>query len=57
MFIVALASLGSVGLWFGLRAPAEKADAASQLICIGCSSWGCAIIVWGLKRRAEWFLA
>jgi hypothetical protein len=56
MFIVALATLGSIGLWFGFRAPVDKADIARQLIWIGVSAWVAAVMVWGFKRGIEFFL-
>ena len=57
MFIVALAGLGSVGLWFALQAPPAKADIARHLLWIGIASWSLATIVWGMKRGIELYLA
>ncbi len=56
MFIIVLAAIGSVGLWFGLRAPAEDRDIAEQLIRLGAGSWIAAVCVWGFKRGLQWFL-
>jgi len=56
MLIVVLAAMGSVGLWFGLRAPAQDRDVAQQLIRLGAASLVAAICVWGLKRGLQWFL-
>jgi hypothetical protein len=57
MFIVALASLGSVGLWFAFQAPPAKADIARQLLWIGIASWSLAFVVWAFKRGIELFAA
>ena len=57
MFIVALAILGSVGLWIGFRVPAEKADIGRQLVWLGGSAWAAAVLVLGFKRLIELFLA
>lgn len=56
MIIVALAGMGSVALWFGVRAPADKADIAQQLIVLGVVCWLLALGSWGFKRAVEWFL-
>jgi hypothetical protein len=57
MFIVALAGIGSVGLWYGFQAPTEKADIGAQLKTIGVAGWVAAISVWGVKRGVEAILA
>lgn len=57
MFIVALAILGSVGLWIGFRVPTEKADIGRQLVWLGGSAWAAAVLVMGFKRLIELFLA
>jgi len=54
MFIVVFAVMGSVGLWFGLRAPAENRDIAQQLIRLSVLSWLAAVAVWVFKRGVEW---
>jgi len=56
MAIVALAVLGTVGLWFGFQAPPAKADIGSQLKVIGVICWLLAFGLWGFKRGIEWFL-
>jgi hypothetical protein len=55
MFIAVLAAMGSVGLWFGLRAGVENRDAAQQLIRLGIASMVAAVALWGFKRGVEWF--
>jgi hypothetical protein len=50
MFIVVFATIGSVGLWFGFRAPANQPEIAGQLVRLGAWSLLAAIVVWAVKR-------
>jgi hypothetical protein len=54
MLMGALAAIGLVALWYGFRAPPEKADIARQLVAIGVSSWVAVIGLWAVKRGVEW---
>jgi hypothetical protein len=56
MFIVVLAGLGSVGLWYAFQAPQDKADIARQVMWIGIASWLLAMFTWGFKRGVEHFV-
>ena len=49
-FILLLLVLGAIGMWYSLRAPAEKADQASQLFWISLASWSLAAGIYGGKR-------
>ena len=55
MFIVALAGIGSVALWYAFQATPDKSDIATQLTQLGITSWGAAAGVWGIKRGIELF--
>jgi hypothetical protein len=57
IFIVALAGMGTVGLWYGFQTRAEKADIGEQLKAIGIAGWVTAIGLWGVKRGVEAALA
>ena len=54
--ILLFASLGTIGMLFYLRAPAEKADQAAQLLWYSLAFWGLAAIIYGGRRIAGYFL-
>jgi len=56
MFIGVLVGLGSVGLWYGFQAPADRSDIGAQLKSLGVVCWLLTIGVWGFKRGVAWFV-
>jgi hypothetical protein len=56
MFIVVFATIGTVGLWYGFRAPPNQVEIARQLIWVGMWAWAAANATWGFKRGVEWFV-
>lgn len=53
--ILVFAAIGTVGMWFCFRAPAAKAEQATQLFWYSLAFWTLAAIIYGVNRTVGRF--